>query len=336
MNLLKKLFQTPAVKQEIDEELRFHIEQRTAESISAGMMPEEAAREARKRFGNFQSFREECREARGANFGETALRDIRFAVRQLRKNPGFTAVAVLTLALCIGANLSIFTVVDAILIRSLAFPEANRLVTIYNSYPKADVDQDGASLTSYYERRGRTPDLPQMSAFRYNSGIIGESGSTERRDIMRVWPEFFRTLGIGLALGRAITDDEMTLQTDGAAILTDGCWRQRFNGDPGVLGRSIRIDGLSKTIVGVLPPDFCFLSSKAQIFLPLSSSAEERALNARHVSGTETIARLKPGAALIEAQAEIDADNAAHAAEYPWAKQVAEAGFHTPTTPSSL
>jgi hypothetical protein len=103
------------------------------------------------------------------------------------------------------------------------------------------------------------------------------------------------------------------LQTDGAAILTDGCWRQRFNGDPGVLGRSIRIDGLSKTIVGVLPPDFCFLSSKAQIFLPLSSSAEERALNARHVSGTETIARLKPGAALIEAQAEIDADNAAHA-----------------------
>ncbi len=125
----------------------------------------------------------------------------------------------------------------------------------------------------------------------------------------------------------------MTYQTDGEAILTDGCWRQRFSADPGVLGRSIRIDGVSKTIVGVLPSDFHFLSSTAQIFLPLSSDAEERAINARHVSGTETIARLKPGATLRQAQAEIDADNAAHAAEFPWAKQVAEAGFHTTVAP---
>ena len=110
---LHSLGQSKAVKQEIDEELRFHIEQRTAENISAGRNPEDAAREARKRFGNVQSVREECRETRGASFGEATWQDVRFGLRMLRKNPGFTTVAVLTLAICLGANLSIFAVIDS-------------------------------------------------------------------------------------------------------------------------------------------------------------------------------------------------------------------------------
>jgi predicted permease len=261
------------------------------------------------------------------------MNDLNFAFRQLRKNPGFAAVALLTLALALGANLTVFAVIDSVLLRPLPFPEPGRLVTIFNSYPKAGLRRDGASLTSYYERRGNIPALPQMSAFRYNSAIVGEAGSTERMDVLRVTPEFFRVLGAGLAIGRAFTEDEMTPEAGEVVVLADPYWRRRFNADPHVIGQVLRVDGMAKTIVGVLPHNFQFLSSKAQVFLPLSSRPEERGVNSRHVSGTETIARLKPGATVAEAQAQLDAHYAAHAAEFPWAKQIAETGFQLTVAP---
>src|SRR5271166_6445332 len=114
------------------------------------------------------------------------MNDLRFAFRQLLKNPGFTAVAVLTLALCLGANLAIFAVMDSILLRPLPFPEASRLVTMFNTYPKAGVDRDGSSITNYYERRGRIPAFASLSLYHFGTGIIGETGSTERTQITRI------------------------------------------------------------------------------------------------------------------------------------------------------
>lgn len=259
----------------------------------------------------------------------TLWRDLRYAARMLRRNPGFTAVAVITLALCLGANLAIFAVVDTVLLRPLPFPEPDRLVTLYNSYSKAGKERDLTSLTSYYERQGNISAFAQLAGLMENTAIVGETGATERVEVGRVSADFFGTLGVGPVLGRAFTEAEMTYQTDNEAILTDEYWRQHFNADPNVLGRVIRSDGLTRKIIGVLPPGFRFLSSRARIFLPLSSEEGERNLQARHSNNMMTIARLKPGATIAQAQAQIDGHNAAHAAEFPYAKEVAEAGFHT-------
>ena len=261
------------------------------------------------------------------------LQDIRYALRQLRNHPGFTWVALITLTLCIGANLAIFAVVDSVLLRPLPFSHPDQLVLLYNSYPKAGRDRDKASLTSYYERRGNIAGFAQIAAVNTATSVIGETGATEREDVERVTPEFFSMLGVPLAMGRAFNESEMTYQSDHEAILTDWYWREHFNADPNVLGKSIRSDSFARQIVGVLPPDYRFLSSRAGIYLPLSSEDAERNLQARHSNNVMEIARLKPGVNLAEAQSQVDANNEAHAAEFPYAKEVAAAGFRTFAAP---
>jgi predicted permease len=216
------------------------------------------------------------------------------------------------------------------LLRPLPFPASEQLVTIYNSYPKAGVDRDGASIANYYERRGSIPAFSHVSIFRHGTAIIGDAGVTERQDVLRVSPEFFATLGVEPRIGRAFRDDETTYQTDGVAILTDADWRQRFNADPAVLGRAIRVNGVQRTIVGVLPPRFHFLSSDARIILPLSSDPGQRLSEARHSgTGTEMVARLRPGMSIETAKSQIDAQDAALERVHPEAKIMAEAGFHS-------
>jgi hypothetical protein len=213
------------------------------------------------------------------------LSTLRIAVRGFVRTPAFTVTALVTLALCLGANLTIFAVIESVVLRPLPFPAAEQLVTVFNSYPKAGVERDGASLPNYYDRRGAIPAFSHVSLIRHGSAIVGDAGSTERTDVVRVSPEFFATLGIIPSIGRAFTEEEMTPQMDGVAVLTDAYWRQRFNGSSNVLGRTVRVDGVNKTVVGVLPPDFRFLSSEARIFLPFSSHLSARGPGQRH-SGT--------------------------------------------------
>ena len=181
------------------------------------------------------------------------LSELRIAIRRLLNSPGFTATALTTLALCIGANLAIFAVVDTILVRPLPFPSANRLVTLYFIYPKLPSAQPGASLTNYYERRGKIPALASISEIDEGTAVIGETGSNSIEKLGRVTPEFFDTLGVKPLMGRAFTDAEMTHQTDHVAMLSYEYWQTRFNADPNVLGKTIRTNGDPKVIVGVLP-----------------------------------------------------------------------------------
>src|SRR5580658_7116730 len=318
-NLFRVLTGRGKFEDGMSEELRFHMEQFADDLVSRGVSPEEAARLARIEFGSLHNVKSDCREARGLQLMDELLRELRYSTRLLRKTPGFTVTALLTLAICLGANLTIFAVMESILLRPLPFPEAGRLVTMFNTYPKAGVERDGSSITNYYERRGHIPAFASLSLYSHGASIIGEAGSTERAQLTFVSAEFFTTLGVGPAFGRAFTEAETTYKTNNVAILTDVFWRQRFHGDPNAIGRQIRVDGVPKTVIGILPPSFRFLSSEARLYLPFASSPEDRAPSERHSGGNskQLIARLKPGATLEQAQSQIDAQNAALQVGYP-------------------
>jgi predicted permease len=336
---LRSLFRVLARRRDFEsdmsDELRFHIEQYTDELVRSGMSREKAARQIRMELGSPTNIKADCREAFDLHLFDELRRELSYAARLLRKTPAFTATALLTLAVCLGANLTIFAVIDSVLLRPLPFPEPDRLMMIFNTYPKAGVDRDGSSLTNYYERRGRIPALASLSIYAYGTEIIGEPGSTERLQTMRVSPDFFFTLALGPTIGRTFTDEETTSETDQVAILSDSFWRQRYNADPKVLGKQIRVNSVPRTVIGVLPPSFRFLSSDARVFLPLASRPEDRSPSQRHSGGNviQMIARLRPDTTLAQAQSELDAQNTALEVDDPQAKMIADAGFRSLVVP---
>jgi predicted permease len=334
-SLLRVLKSRPDFEQAMTEELQFHIDQYTDDLIRSGLPAREARRRARIEFGCLNTVQENCREARGLRPFDELVRQLRHAVRLLRKTPGFTVTALVTLAVCIGANLTIFAVVDSILLRPLPFPDAGRLVTVFNTYPKAGVDRDGSSITNYYERRTRIPAFASLSLYSFGTAVVGEAGATQREPIARVSPEFFSTLGSPPVMGRSFTEEETSFQNDKAAILTDAYWREHTGADRNVIGRQLRVNGLPITVVGVLPAGFRLLSSGTRIYFPFSSRPEDRAPAERHSGGNSKhlIGRLKPGATVAQAQAQIDAQNTALEVDDPRARMMAEAGFRSIVTP---
>lgn len=320
-----------AFEQSMADELRDHLERYTGDLIASGLSRAEAERQARLEFGAFNTVEEECREARELHLFDELSRQFRYALRLLRKSPGFTAAALLTLTICLGANLSIFAVVDSVLLRPLPFPHSDRLVMIYNTYPKASVLRDGSSTENYYERRGRIPGVESLSIYREDNVVLGEPGSTIRAKMMRVSPEFFDTLGVKLARGVTFTEEQMETSATPTAILTDTAWRQSYNADPDILNHNVRIDGVRVRIGGVLPPGFRFLSSQAQVYLPFTSRVEERVPGERHSGGNyrHIIARLRPGVTVEQVQAQVDAQNQQMEAIDPKAAMMRDAGFRS-------
>ncbi len=258
-----------------------------------------------------------------------SVADLRQTLRRLARERGFTATVLLTLALCIAANVAIFAVVDAILVRSLPFPHPEQLVTAINSYPGAGVPRAGASLPNYYDRREGIEAFASTAIIQGGNAIVGEAGSPNRIDRDRVSPEFFATLGVPLAMGRTFTEDEMSYDHSDVAIITDAYWRNAFNADPNVLGRKFQVNSLPVTVIGVLPPGFRYLSSRAQFFVPAASSKEERGIDRRHSNNYDLIARLAPGTSIAVARAQIDAFNVRQLAEDPYAKLLKGAGYFT-------
>jgi putative ABC transport system permease protein len=285
---LRSLGQRRAVKQEIDEELRFHIEQRTAENIAAGVSPEEAAREARKRFGNVQSVREECREMRGASFGETVLQDVRFGLRMLCKNPGFTAVAALTLALGIGATTAIFSAVYGVLISPYPYARPGEIWApgvqsaqgrqIMRPY-RQDEFQAISALPEIWEAMGTTP----------GSILLTGEFAPEAITAPRLSLNAFQFIEVAPILGRTFGPADISAggQPEPVTVISYRLWQHLFAGDPGAIGRMLRLDDQLYTIIGVMPPRFGWWTSDG-LWLPIVKKPDDP-------GRVFPIARLKPG-----------------------------------------
>ena len=316
MNLLKKLFQGSAIKREIDEELRFHIERRTAENTAAGMPPEEAAREARKRFGNVQSVREECREKRGSRFGEETLRDLRFAFRQLVKNSGFSAVAVLTLALGIGANTGLFTLLYALVWQPLPVKDPASVVNIHQIFagPGSRQAQGGVnrlSFPEYLNYRDRTRSLAGLAAFEAANFTYGDANVSKVAGDFATG-NYFSLLGATTEIGRVWAAAEC--ENPGACpvvVLSHGFWQRDFGGDRSIVGRTISLNRQKLTVIGVAARDFRGTDLMVpDVWVPLMMRTqlvtdEPDRLTAKDYSWLRAVGRLKPGASLAEARREL-------------------------------
>ena len=314
---LRSLGRRAELTSEIDEEIRFHLEQRTAENINAGMSPKEAAREARKRFGNLQTVREKCRESSGLSFGEMTWQDVRFGARMLWKNPGYTAIAALTLALGIGANTTMFSVVNVILFRPLEFPDSDRLMRIYRISSQSP--RDGHSIGVFSDVREQNTVFEKVAAY-YPSwpANLAEPGQpAELLSTMLVTADFFPVLGVQPELGRAFAQDEDQPGREGVIVLSHELWQRRFNSDRQIIGRRLRLDGENVTIVGVMPErmENTMLWGRVDLLRPFAFAPDQR--QSRGDNWRFAIGRLKPGITVAQANAELSSLAGRFAKEYP-------------------
>jgi putative ABC transport system permease protein len=312
---LRSLFRRSAVESELDDELRFHFEQQVEKLVQSGLPRAEARRRARLSFGCVDQIKEECREARGAQFVESILQDIRFAFRMLRKSPSFTAVAVLTLALGIGANTAIFRVVENLLLRPLPYNHPDQLIEIWNTYLPA-VPLAGLSVGDFHDWQKQATTVSAMAGHSwYESGANLTGGeSPERVKIGYASANFFPLLGAKPVVGRLFLPEEDRRGNAPIVILAHHFWQTRFGADPNVLGRVVTLDGLHYSIVGVLPGNSGVLDSP-DFWMPLGQFDVDPTNHISHE--VEAIARLKPGVTIDQARAEFQSLNRQSATAYP-------------------
>ena len=286
--------------EERDRELQGYLELETEENIARGMTPEEARYAARRKLGNPSLIREEIYRMNSLTFIESLWQDVRCGLRMLRKSPGFTAAAVLTLALGIGANTAIFSVVHAVLLRPLPYKDPARLLWTTLQFPKMDMHGSIVPHPTYFAWRDQNDVFSGIAATNLGRRFtLTGAGIPERIRGMGVSANFFSVLGIEPALGRSFTPDEDRQGGPPAAILSYGLWQSRYAGNPKILGRAIMLDDKDYSVVGVLPASFKFptTGTEPQVFVPLAAPAD--ASSAIWYLGV--IARLKPGVTAAQA-----------------------------------
>ena len=264
-HLFRSAARRRAIERDIDEELRFHIERRTSDNVAAGMAPEAAAREAQMKFGHLPSVREECRDTRGSAAGEYLLKDARYGLRGLLGSPGFTTVAILSLALGIGATTTVFSLANAALFRPLPVKDPSTLVTIHQAGPGGS-RLHVISYPDYEEYRRRAAPLVDLLAWCEAPVSLSLDGRAQQAYGIIVSGNYFPVLGIRAAAGRLLSvQDDRTPGAHPVAVLSFPFWQSRFGGDPDVVGKILKINGHAFTIVGVAPRGF---TSTYGVFAP--------------------------------------------------------------------
>jgi predicted permease len=309
---LRSLFRRRQVEQELDEEIRYHLERQIQEYIAKGITPEEARYAALRALGGIEQRKEECRDMRRVSFIENLLQDLHYGTRMLLKNPGFTVIAVFTLALGIGANTAIFSVVNAVLLRPLPYPEPEQLTRLLSMDMTRGARNIGASMPDYREWRKRNQSFAHLAAYRTSDYNISGDEEPERVVGARVDTDFFPLLGVNPAQGRGFSGEEGVYGNHRVVVLSDALWRRRFGDGARLDGQTIRLNGEFFTVVGVAPRGFRFPSNDVALWTPLAL-ADNDEYNTRGNFWLSVIGRLKPG--VTPAQAQNDLVNIHHQLE---------------------
>ncbi len=317
---LRALFRRESVLQDIEEELRIHVEMETERNIERGMPPDEAQAAARKSFGQLSRNTELSYDIRGGGWLETFWQDLRYGARMLRKQPGFSLIAVLTLALGIGANTAIFSVVNAVLVKPLLYPHSDLVVQIWQTNPRANRWGEWISYPAFVDYRRQNRVFEDIGAYRTWLWNITGGDHPEVLRGARVTSNLFSVLSVQPMLGRSFLPEEEQPGRNQVVILSYGFWQRRFGSDPALVGKTVTIDGLNHTVVGVMPPGFDLpynVSSAvfaSDAWIPPGDDPE---LEDRGSPNYRVLARLKPGITIQQAQANIEAIALGLAEQYP-------------------
>src|SRR5215510_1444994 len=311
---LRAIFFESKMEEELDEEVRFHLEKEIEKNIARGMSPEEARSAAQRSFGGVERFKEESRDVRGVRLFEEVWQDLSYGARMLRRSPGFTAVATLSLALGIGANTAIFSVLYAVMLRPLPYRDPNHLVLIFSK--GSEDPKEPILLDDFATLKSQSQSFEAMAIFYKNTGFsrVNLTGAAEPEVAQGgfVSADFFPLMGMAPQVGRLFTIEEETLRNR-VVILSQGLWSRRFGSASDVVGRMLQIDGVDFQVIGVMPATFQFPARETQFWAPITTNRhwlDRPALDEIHVRGYyarwNVVARLKPDVPLQQAQAEMN------------------------------
>jgi len=318
--IIRRVIHRRRAERELDEEIRSHLEMEIERNVAEGMAPEEARLAALRSFGSVALAKEDSRTVWGLRALETLWQDLRYGARMLFKRKGFTAVATITLALGIGANTAIFSVINAVLLRPLPYAESERLVWLWDTPPQLptaptppQLPTAPTSLPEFLDRKEQNRSFEQLAAFQSGNMFLDIGDGTRDTPVGLVTPETFALFRANPILGRAFTAEETLPGRSRVVVLGHAIWQNRFGADPNALGRKVELSGAAYTVIGVMPAGFSF-PNQAELWrpLPIDPAKLDRGLHYLRVVG-----RLKPGVTQAEAQAEMSAIAVRLARQYP-------------------